>query len=55
MDTWTSTVAQPEIFQGRGGFVEFIGTSINISSKMYAKKQGKSFDFFHLDTLETTL
>ena len=39
--------AQPEIFQGRGGFVK-LGTPINISSNIPEKKapQGKTWSFF---------
>ena len=47
--------AQPEIFQGRGGFVK-LGTPINISSNIPEKKapQGKILKFFLWDTLKTT-
>ena len=47
--------AQPEIFQGRGGFVKS-GTPINISSNIPEKKapQGKILKFILWDILKTT-
>ena len=50
-----TTGAQPEIFQGRGGFVK-----LGHFDKHFIKKsrktapQGKILEFSHLDTLKTT-
>ena len=47
--------AQPDIFQGRGGFTNR-GTSINFSSKTQEKNvpKGKILKLFLKDTLKTT-
>ena len=47
--------AQPEIFQGRGGFME-LGHFKNILSKTKEKKKnplGKILEIFLIDTLKT--
>ena len=46
---------QPEIFQGRGGFVK-LGHFDKYFNKKSRKKapQGKCLEFFLLDTLKTT-
>ena len=45
--------AQPEIFQGRGGFVK-LGHLDKPFVKNIRKKDGKILEFFLLDTLTTT-
>ena len=47
--------AQPEIFQGRGGFVKLGHFDKNFIKKSRKKvPQGKKLEFFLLDTLKTT-
>ena len=50
------TGAQPEIFQGRGGFVKSGQFDKIFIKKTQEKKalQGKIWEFFLLDTLKTT-
>ena len=47
--------AQPEIFQGRGGFVKLGHFDKHFIKKLRKKApQGKILEFFLLDTLKTT-
>ena len=49
------TSAQPEIFQGRGGFAKLGHFDKHFIKKSTKKvQQGKILEFFHLDTLKTT-
>ena len=52
---YMSSGAQPEIFQGRAGFVE-LGHFNKLFVKTHKKKglQGKILELFLLDTLKTT-
>ena len=51
----TKSGAQPEIFQGRGGFVKLGHFDKHVIKKLRKKApQGKDLEFFLLDTLKTT-
>ena len=51
----TETGGQPEIFQGRGGFVKLGHSDKHFIRKSRKKApQGKFLKFFLLDTLKTT-